>query len=471
VVQTPLGPGKVKDVGSQYDILIEAKPGDLKRMGPLLGRVTFADDRDMELDFSKKFGGEEFHCEVTAAIVKPVGDQAPAPAAAATPPSDAVGTKADAVPAEPPKKSAPTPEEVERGVKLLNKALAEAAKEGKTSVSIDADALLAPVAKGDLVTVRFTAKEPEGAPISLPEGMAKQDTPQEIIAGNEEVFPGLGAAVIGMGDGEKKQITLTPEKAFGARTPANRETFPLQNSVPAHTTMSAENYVKRFGAFPAKDKEVPLTRYMKGRVEKIGDKDVTLAFSAKEGEIFNEPFGTVTMSVGKDNIIMKIAPKLGAHFSTGDRQGVITEIDGTSFTVDFNHPLAGKTIVVDLEVLAVTRAADLKAVPINWIENHDAGLAKAKKEGKPLFLLLYADWCHWCQKTQSETLTDPRIGRLRDKFVWMRLNSDKEQKYKQEFGQDGFPMMVILRPDGTVLKKIDGYRDAAALKAELDGVI
>ena len=61
--------------------------------------------------------------------------------------------------------------------------------------------------------------------------------------------------------------------------------------------------------------------------------------------------------------------------------------------------------------------------------------------------------------------------RLKDKFVWMRLNSDKEKKYKQEFGQDGFPMMVILRPDGTVMKKIDGYRNAAALKAELDGVL
>ena len=64
----------------------------------------------------------------------------------------------------------------------------------------------------------------------------------------------------------------------------------------------------------------------------------------------------------------------------------------------------------------------------------------------------------------TETLPDPRIGRLKDKFVWMRLNSDKEKKYKEQYGQNGFPMMVILKPDGTVLKKIDGYRDARGLK-------
>ena len=78
-------------------------------------------------------------------------------------------------------------------------------------------------------------------------------------------------------------------------------------------------------------------------------------------------------------------------------------------------------------------------------------------------MILYADWCGWCKKTFAETIPDPRVSRLKDKFVWMKVNSDKETKYKQMYGQNGFPMMVLLRPDGTVAEKIDGFRDGAAL--------
>ncbi len=467
MVRTPVGPGKVRDAGKGYDIVIEAKQGDLMRVGPLVGRVKYVDDRNMDIDFSKTFGGEKLHCDVAAEMVTP------APAAAPVQPKQ-TEANGNETPAAAEKKETPSPEALQRGVNILQKAIADAAREGKSSISIDADAmdaLIAPAGKGDLVTLRFTAREKDGASISLPEDTAKQGVPIEVMAGNEEVFPGLGDAVVGMAAGEKKQIILPPERAYGPRNPANIAKYPLQNPVPRKFSMPAEEYVKRFGGFPSVGKEVQLLPYVTAKVGGIGEKDVTIDVSAKDGEKITEPFGTVTVSVGKENITIKLDPKIGGPFNPGDRQGVITGSDSENFTVDFNHPLAGKTIVADLEVLSVTRVANLKTAPINWIENHDAGLAEAKKEGKPLFLLLYADWCHWCQKTQSETLTDPRIGKLSDRFVWMRLNSDKEQKYKKEFGQNGFPMMVILKPDGTVLKKIDGYRDASRLASELKGVL
>jgi FKBP-type peptidyl-prolyl cis-trans isomerase 2 len=465
-VHTRLGPGTVRDAGKQYDIVIDARQGDLVRMGPLVGRVKFVDERNFDLDFSKTFGGENLRCDVKVETVKPGAEPGTAATAATPVTAEAQG---NAGRTQPQKTDAPSPG-TQQGEALLQKAITESVKEGKTSVSMDMDTLLQ-VAKGDLATVLFTIENPDGSPLLLPEGSAKPGAPQEVIAGNEEVFPGLGDAVIGMAAGEKKQITLPPEKAYGPRDESKTANIPLKNSTPNTITLPADEYVKRFGGFPAQGREVPLYPYVTTKVTKIGEKDVTLANTAQDGARFSEPFGTVTVAVGKDCITLQLDPKVGAPFNTGDRQGVITSSSGDTFTVDFNHPLAGKTIVLKLEVVAVTKAAELKATPIHWIENHDDGLAVAKKEGKPLFLLLYADWCHWCQKTQSDTLTDPRIERLKDKFVWMRLNSDKEKKYKQEFGQDGFPMMVILRPDGTVMKKIDGYRNAAALKAELDGVL
>ncbi|GAM62770.1 FKBP-type peptidyl-prolyl cis-trans isomerase slpA [Vibrio ishigakensis] len=36
--------------------------------------------------------------------------------------------------------------------------------------------------------------------------------------------------------------------------------------------------------------------------------------------------------------------------------GIITEIAGDSVTVDFNHPLAGRDVVFDVEILEVETA-------------------------------------------------------------------------------------------------------------------
>lgn len=282
--------------------------------------------------------------------------------------------QADSASANPQKMDANNPKDIQRGVELLQHAVSKAMKEGKTSIDIDTEALLSPAAKGDMVTVRFTARDTSGAPLFLPESMAKQDTPQEVIAGNEELFPGLGDAVIGMAAGEKKHITLTPEKAFGPRDPAKTSDFQIKRTTPVKITMSADEYVKRFGGFPEVGKEVPLAApYLTTKVTGIGEKDVTLAFSASDKLRFTEPYGTLTVSVGQDNITMKLEPKLGGPFTDGNRQGVIIASDNKKFTVDFNHPLAGKAIEVDLEVDSITKAADLKAVSIDWIEDHLPG--------------------------------------------------------------------------------------------------
>jgi thioredoxin-like negative regulator of GroEL len=85
--------------------------------------------------------------------------------------------------------------------------------------------------------------------------------------------------------------------------------------------------------------------------------------------------------------------------------------------------------------------------------------------------VLYAGWCSWSKKLLTESLEDPRIKQMKDRFVWVKVDSDKEQAFKEAYQQNGFPMVVVLNSKGDVVKKIDGYRDAAALKKELEGVL
>jgi thiol:disulfide interchange protein len=153
-----------------------------------------------------------------------------------------------------------------------------------------------------------------------------------------------------------------------------------------------------------------------------------------------------------------------------DAKGRIVATDGMSFTVDFNHPLAGKDIDFDVEVVALTKASAFKA-PLPWMADHDKGLKSAESEKKDMLLVLYAGWCSWSKKLLEESLEDPRIKQMKDRFVWVKVDSDKEQAFKEAYQQNGFPMVVVLNSKGDVVKKIDGYRDAAALKRELEEVL
>jgi hypothetical protein len=203
-------------------------------------------------------------------------------------------------------------------------------------------------------------------------------------------------------------------------------------------------------------------------VTEVTEQDVALEFQVKDGAVFQDSFGSISVAVAGDRITTTLKPLVGAPFPLKEGVGIISATDANSFSLDLNHPLAGRTIILDLEAVSISAA---QAGEIVWIDDHDAGLARAKMEGKPAFLILHADWCGWCRKSFSETFPDPRITALKDRFVWVRVNSDKELKYKQQYGQEGFPMMVLLNSDGTVLKKIDGYRDAAALREEIRAVL
>lgn len=68
----------------------------------------------------------------------------------------------------------------------------------------------------------------------------------------------------------------------------------------------------------------------------------------------------------------------------------------------------------------------------------------------------------------TESLEDPRVRLLKERFVWVRVDSDREPAFKARYSQDGFPLALVLDSSGKELKRIDGFREAAALKRALE---
>lgn len=102
-------------------------------------------------------------------------------------------------------------------------------------------------------------------------------------------------------------------------------------------------------------------------------------------------------------------------------------------------------------------SAAVHADTINW-HPYDAGVNKAGKEGKKIFLHFYADWCQYCHTMEKNTFTDTSIIKyLNANFVPIKVNSDKDRATALKYRVRGLPTNWFLAEDGEKIGNRPGY--------------
>src|SRR5262245_6654258 len=90
---------------------------------------------------------------------------------------------------------------------------------------------------------------------------------------------------------------------------------------------------------------------------------------------------------------------------------------------------------------------------INW-QPYEAGLARAKAEGKPVLLLLGADWCGPCHTFAAKVLSDPRVLEASKGFVMVHVNVDEREDLSKKYRRGGssLPRLYFLNAEGELLR-------------------
>jgi peptidylprolyl isomerase len=138
------------------------------------------------------------------------------------------------------------------------------------------------VKKGDKVKLHYTGRLKDGKVFDS----SKDREPIQFEAGSGEIIPGLDEAIIGMEPGEKKDISVASDNAYG-------------------------NYDKK-----------------------------------------------LLIDIPKDKLPEDVKPEKGAVLNLVDKQGrsipsKVTEIKENSIQVDANHPLAGKDLDFEIELVEI----------------------------------------------------------------------------------------------------------------------
>ncbi len=93
-----------------------------------------------------------------------------------------------------------------------------------------------------------------------------------------------------------------------------------------------------------------------------------------------------------------------------------------------------------------------------WLNSYEAGLEKAKQENKPVLLYFWATWCKYCRQMNEEVYPDPEVNSLlRERFVLVAVNIDKNKEVAQKYGVQYPPAEVFVDAEGRVITSIFGF--------------
>jgi hypothetical protein len=106
---------------------------------------------------------------------------------------------------------------------------------------------------------------------------------------------------------------------------------------------------------------------------------------------------------------------------------------------------------------------------IAWQTDLRRAEREAQAQDRLLWVQFTGSWCPNCVRLERQTFTDPRIiAHARDNFIPVKLQSDQHLDLVDRFGVSGIPATIVVKPEGGVLARSEGYVDAAVFLAFLE---
>jgi thiol:disulfide interchange protein DsbD len=157
--------------------------------------------------------------------------------------------------------------------------------------------------------------------------------------------------------------------------------------------------------------------------------------------------------------------------------GVILILGATTGARDPLHPLRNLTAVSGITASGEHASQHLAFGRIKSVEDFTAALEESARQGKPVMLDFYADWCTYCIKMEDYTFSDARVQAALAKVTLLQAdvtaNDATDMALLNHFSLFAPPAILFFGKDGAEQRnhRLVGYMNADDFLEHLKGAI
>lgn len=231
------------------------------------------------------------------------------------------------------------------------------------------------VKMGDTVSINYVAKidglvldtsyesVANDAKIPKMEGFKPKASyePIDFIVGEGLIMPAFEEALMGMKVGEEKTVVVPPHEGFGERN----ESLVISTSrfviIPREVEMSLERFKFSYNKEPVLNDTVEDIWNL--GVIRVNDTAVVVRHEPPPNLLRETLNGKIKVDSNETSVIVEYIPVLNVTVPDPNSPGnyvTVVHSNQTSMTIDYNHPLAGKTLIFQIKVEKIIKASAAK---------------------------------------------------------------------------------------------------------------
>lgn len=139
----------------------------------------------------------------------------------------------------------------------------------------------------------------------------------------------------------------------------------------------------------------------------------------------------------------------------------------------FSRPQSVKTIRLYVLLCLITSSiraqspAGIQFFSGSWQQ----ALAEAKRQNKPLFVDVYANWCPPCRRMAREAFPDAKVGeKYNARFINYRVDAElgAGTDLARSYAVTSYPTLLYVAPNGELMQRSVGYGGISGLLTQAD---
>lgn len=205
--------------------------------------------------------------------------------------------------------------------------------------------------------------------------------------------------------------------------------------------------------------------FVEGQVEIAGQRAFVLVTELHMDGIFDQR-DAWALATTREALLAAPSRTLEQHAWLAGKAWRATAIDpdGLSLTfVSFDPGISEAEEAAKADLYAADRKAPRAVQPVPFGKDFAAALAKARAQGRRVFVDFQTTWCGPCRQMEQLVYTAQPVVEAASGYVPVVLDGDEQRELVKRYQVTAYPTMLLLDADGKELKRAVGYRGVAAM--------